>query len=230
MGRGRAATKIWSAVGATLVVVVLAATAAEPSGSFEASGPEPPSPSASASPSFRSVTLAKVGGLFMAIPEREIRDPRLLPYPFMSPTPPPVVTDVDGTYMRTLTLADVGGPRVGLPYRCLRCPPFRIDAGVSTLILHQGAYYLNHQLSTFRTMGSYVVDGDRITLFNDVNCPQTPGVYTWTRRGRAFTLRVVEDDCPFDGERADDLTLTSWTRVAACVRRIGGLWPGELAC
>lgn len=224
MGRGGA---IWAAVGASVVLIVLAVAAAEPSGTLQ-SETDPAEPVAS--PPSRSVSLAKVGGVFLAVPEREIDDPTLLPYPFMSPTPAPVVTDVDGTYMRTLTLADVGGARIGLPYRCLRCPPYRIDAGVSTLILHKGAYYLNHQLSTFRTLGSYVVEGDRITLFNDANCPQTPGVYRWKRGPHALTLRVVEDDCPFDGERADDLTLTSWTRVPACIRRIGGLWPGELAC
>ena len=150
--------------------------------------------------------------------------------PFMSPTPPPDPSALDGTYLRTLTLRDVGGARIGLPYRCLRCPPFRIDAGVSTLIFTRGAYYLHHQLSGFRTMGSFVVEDDRVTLFNDANCPQTPGIYAFEVTAHGLRFRVVEDDCPFSGERSFDLMVRPWTRVSACVRRIANLWPGEVAC
>ena len=170
------------AVVAALVAVAIVAGAA-----VVASDPGPGAPIAAPStdpaPSPSPVTLVKIGGVFGAVPDREITDPTLLPYPFMSPTPEPEVTEIDGTYLRTLTLDEVGGARIGLPYRCLRCPPYRIDAGVSTLVLHEGAYYLDHQLSNFRTMGSFVVQGDRLTLFNDANCPQTPGVYEW-KRGR----------------------------------------------
>jgi hypothetical protein len=171
-----------------------------------------------------------VGGVFLAIPDRTIHDPSLLPYPSMSPTPPPTASVLDGTYLRTLTLRDVGGARIGMPNRCLRCPPFRIDAGVSTLIFTRGAFYIHHQISGFRTMGSFVIDGDRVTLFNDANCPQTPGVYEFEITAHGLLLRVVRDDCPYSGERADDLTVSPWTRVPACVRRIQDLWPGEVAC
>ncbi len=189
-----------------------------------------PGPSPTASPSIRRVELVKVGGVFAAIPDREIHDPRLLPYPFMSPTPPPVATGIDGTYLRTMTLGDVGGARIGLPYRCLRCPPYRLDAGVSTLIFSKGRFYVHHHLSGFRSLGSFVVDGDRVTLFNDANCPQTPGVYRFAITRHGLRLEVIEDDCPISGERAVDLMVRPWTRVSACVRRIDNLWPGEIAC
>ena len=171
-------------------------------------GPSPVPPSPSASP----VTLAKVGGVFMAIPDRTIEDPTLLPYPFMSPTPAPAETPLDGTYLRTLTFAELGGARIAMPNRCLRCPPYRIDPGVSSLIFTRGAYYLHHHLSGFRTMGSYVVEGDRVTLFNDPNCPQTPGVYAFDVTPHGLRLRVVADDCPISGERSRDLMFSSWTR------------------
>jgi hypothetical protein len=196
-------------------------------------GPAPPPTAATATPSVsRSpVTLVKIGGVLGALPDRQIHDPTLLPYPYHSPTPAPDSTSpLDGTYLRMLTLHDVGGARVGLPYRCLRCPPFRIDAGVSTLIFFHGAYYLHHQLSGFRTMGSFVVDGDRVTLFNDPNCPQTEGVYEFERSAHAVRFRVVHDDCPFSGERGFDLTARPWTHASVCQRRIQNLWPGELAC
>jgi hypothetical protein len=187
---------------------------------------EAPTPTASISP----VTLARVGGLPIAIPDREIKDPSLMPYPFMSPTPPPLETPIDGTYMRTVDLDEVGGARIGLPYRCFRCPPYRIDAGVSTLIFTKGAYYVHHHMSGFRTMGSFVIDGDRITLFNDPNCPQTPGVYTFEHSAHGISLQVVHDGCPYSHERADDLMFHDWTRVSPCFRRIQDLWPGEVAC
>jgi hypothetical protein len=176
------------------------------------------------------VHLARVGGLPVAIPDRTIDDPSLMPYPFMSPTPAPAPTELDGTYLRTISLREVGGARIGLPYRCFRCPPFRVDAGVSTFVFFRGAYYLHHHLSGFRTLGSFVVEGDRVTFFNDANCPQSPGVYEYELTAHGLRLRVIEDDCPFDGERAHDLEATTWTRVSACVRRIRGLWPGEVAC
>ncbi|HEX6230900.1 MAG TPA: hypothetical protein VF029_04250 [Actinomycetota bacterium] len=208
------------------VVATLAALVAADPGT-----PTPvPAPAGTPTPSVRQVELVKVGGVFAAIPDREIHDPRLLPYPFMSPTPQSTETAIDGTYLRTLTLREVGGARIGLPYRCLRCPPFRIDAGVSTLIFARGAYYLHHHLSGFKTLGSYVVEGDRVTLFNDANCPQTPGVYGFEPTPHGLRLRVIQDDCPFSGERARDLMVRPWTRVSACVRRIDGLWPGEIAC
>jgi len=209
-----------------VAIVALASRDATPA-------PEAPierTPAPTPSPQVRRVELVKIGGVFGAIPDREIHDPRLLPYPFGSPTPPPEATPIDGTYLRTLRLGEVGGARIGLPYRCLRCPPYRIDAGVSTLIFARGAYYLHHHLSGFRTMGSYVVEGDRVTLFNDANCPKGFGVYRFERTGQGLRLDVVEDDCPYSGERALDLMRTPWTRVSACVRRIANLWPGEIAC
>lgn len=207
---------------ATLVAAVLADRGED--------RPSAVAPATSPSPSPTSVRLARVGGLPVAIPNRTIDDPSLMPYPFMSPTPPPVPTVLDGTYLRTVTLREVGGARIGLPYRCFRCPPFRVDAGVSTFVFFRGAYYLHHHLSGFRTLGSFVVEGDRVTFFNDANCPQSPGVYEFEITAHGLRLRVVEDDCPFSGERALDLEAKTWTRVSACVRRIRELWPGEVAC
>src|SRR5215204_2810550 len=155
----------------TVAVVAVASSEPEPGPSDQAQAD--PTPSASpivsgASPS----QLLKIGGAPGAEPERTV-DPLLLPYPFLSPTPPPSTrTVLAGTYLRVLTLRDVGGARIGLPFRCLRCPPYRIDAGVSTMMFWRGAWFLHHQMSDFKTQGSFVVDGDRVTLFNDPNCPQ----------------------------------------------------------
>jgi hypothetical protein len=214
------------AAGVLITVVVVAVSRFGPASSSNAeatpSVPAPVSPSPSGE-------LLRIGGVPAAAPVRTL-DPTLAPYPFMSPTPPPTETELDGTYLRTLTLRDVGGARIGLPFRCLRCPPYRIDAGVSTIIFTRGAFYLHHQMSGFKTHGSFVIEGDRLILFNDANCPQERGVYAFEIEPHGVRFDVIHDDCPWSGERADDLMAVQWTHVHACVRWIQNLWPGAVAC
>jgi hypothetical protein len=159
--------------------------------------------------------------------EEFVVEPRDLPYAYTTPTPAPEPTPIDGTYLRILTLDDVGGL---LPFRCLRCPPYFPNAGVSTLVLHEGNYWLNHQLSDFRAMGMFTIDGGRITLFNDPWCPRDRGVYRWSSRGGALTFEAVSGTCDYEEARANDLSLVSWTRIKPCVFRIEHLWPGPIAC
>jgi len=213
----------------TVAVVAVARSEADPGPSDQARPDATPSVSPivpGASPS----QLLKIGGAPGAEPERTV-DPLLLPYPFLSPTPPPSTrTVLDGTYLRVLTLRDVGGARIGLPFRCLRCPPYRIDAGVSTIMFWHGAWFLHHQMSDFKTQGSFVVHGDRVTLFNDPNCPQGEGVYRFERSAHGLRFETIDDECPWSGERADDLTRVQWTNVHVCARWIKSLWPGAVAC
>lgn len=220
------------ATGVALTLGAVAVVAGEPSdgatSTDERGAASMPSPTAA--PTGSPAPLLRVGGLPVATPERSIDDPRLQPYPFTSPTPARVATEIDGTYLRTLTLRDVGGARIGLPYRCFRCPPYRVDAGVSTIVFYEGAYYVHHHLSGFRTRGSYVVEGDRITLFNDPNCPDVTAVYEFEKTAHTLRFRVDEDDCPFSGERALDLMASPWARIQACFRKIENLWPGAVAC
>lgn len=144
--------------------------------------------------------------------------------------PPRAATPIDGTYVRIVSLADVGGPLIGLPYRCLRCPPYRVDPGLTTLIFYEGRYFLHHQLSGFKALGHYTIDGDRIRMFNDPNCSGMAGEYSWRLQGGALAFQPIDDTCAFGNERAHDLTVVSWTRVPACHRRMIGLWPGFLGC
>lgn len=187
----------------------------------------------SAAPSPRSsapkLPVLRTGGVASTNTEVKI-PPWLRPYPYTTPTPPSSPTPIDGTYLRVLTLREVGGPRIGLPIRCFRCIPFRLDAGVSTLILHRGTYYLHHSISGFQTLGHYEVADNRFAMFNDPNCPTTRGRYRWSRRGTELRFRETEDPCPFGTERADDLTAVPWVLVNACVFRILHLWPGALGC
>jgi len=105
------------AAGVLTTVVVVTVVRSDPE-----EGPPPEAASgatSSASPAVAGMSsspLLKIGGLPGAEPERTV-DPLLLPYPFLSPTPPPSTrTVLDGTYLRVLTLRDVGGARIGLPF------------------------------------------------------------------------------------------------------------------
>jgi hypothetical protein len=152
------------------------------------------------------------------------------PYPYTEPTPAPVPSEIDGTYMLILTLEDLGGPEAALPFPCRRCLPYARDPGVITLIFFDGAYFLDHQMSGFHGVGHYVVEGNRLTLFNDPNCSRVRGTYTWQVDGRYLRLRAVEDTCAFQGERATDLASDAWTRIPVCRREVQYLWPGILGC
>jgi hypothetical protein len=153
--------------------------------------------------------------------------PEDTPYPYTTPVPPKTRTPLDGTYLRILTIEDVDGL---LPFRCLRCPPFFLNAGVSTVVFHRGYYWLNHQLSGFRSLGMYTVERDRVTLFNDPWCPQDRGTYRWDVRAGELTFEPVSGTCDYEGARAKDLTKSPWTKIKPCIYLIEHLWPGPIAC
>lgn len=137
------------------------------------------------------------------------------PYPFTTPIPPLEPTAIDGRYERTITARLAGGPSVP----CRRCAPYRIETGTTTLSLEDGRYHIEHHgpgpsSSQFRTRGHFTLDGDRITLFNDVGCSRMQGVYTWGVSGEALTLEAIEDECPFSQLRQRFLELTPWLAQA----------------
>ena len=211
----------WAGVPGLVAVALLAAACSSSSPSASARTPRPTSPPP-------SLVRIHPGGqdLFVVPPTIP---PEVQPYPFASPTPPDEATVADGTYMKIVPFADRPAEQQ-LPIRCFRCIPYRPDVGVSTLILFHGQYYVHHQLSGSKASGSFVVSRDRLTLFNDANCPQDVGRYTWRSDGRRLRLKMVADPCPFEHLRADDLTTVPWTRVDPCVFRIRELWPAPVAC
>ena len=156
--------------------------------------------------------------------------PTLLPYPFTEPAPEPVATEIDGTYMLILTLDELGGASHALPFPCRRCLPYARDPGVMTLIFFRGAYFVDHQMSSFHSTGHYEVEGDRLTLFNDPNCSRERGTYTWALERGSLHLEAIADTCAYQGERATDLATEDWTRIPVCRREIAHLWPGILGC
>jgi hypothetical protein len=160
---------------------------------------------------------------------RQPHDPSIEPFDH-DPAPPLERTSLDGFYLRIVQLDQVGGPRLGLPFHCRRCPPYRVDPGVETLLLHRGRYWMEHQMSGFRAYGHYEVAGDRVTLFNDPNCSMTRGRYRWSRTGATLSFDVLDDPCAFEGERAHDLMFSEWTAVRACLSGIRYWWPALVGC
>jgi hypothetical protein len=137
-------------------------------------------------------------------PERWREAPGEEPYPFVTPVPPLSETPVDGVYRRDY--------RAGSdPIPCRRCAPYRLDRGPAVLALERGRFAVDQPASGFFTGGHYFVDGPRLILINDPNCPRTRGVYRWALQEGALTLEVVEDDCAFDLLRARYLSAEAWS-------------------
>jgi hypothetical protein len=175
------------------------------------------------------VKLVKVGGIFMAARSYDL-PAAVEPYEYTAPAPPRTPTPIDGTYFRVTTFSEVGGPVIGLPYRCLRCIPYRIVAGLTTLIFVEGRFFLEHQLSGFRGSGHFTVHGNRLRIYNDSNCSSMTGTYRWAIDHRQLRLEVIDDPCAFGDERSRDLTTGSWVKVNQCSHRLIGLWPAVVGC
>ena len=160
---------------------------------------------------------------------RQPFDRSIEPYDF-DPAPPLAATPIDGYYLRIVDLDEVGGPRLGLPFHCRRCPLYRVDPGVETLLLHRGRFWIEHQMSGFRAYGHYEVEDGRVTLFNDPNCSRVRGAYRWHRSGPELSFDVVDDPCAFAGERAHDLMFSTWTAVRPCLSGVQYWWPALVGC
>jgi hypothetical protein len=122
---------------------------------------------------------------------------------------------MDGEYVRI-----VGEELAGGTGKCRRCPPYRLEVAASTLTLRNGVFLIENEVISpkaidWKSVGHFTVDGDRVTLFNDPNCPTTRGTYRWTVRHDVLTLDVVEDDCAFGGLRWRYLERLPWTRTSS---------------
>lgn len=117
------------------------------------------------------------------------------PYPFTTPLPPMATTPVDGLYVYTDTV------HAASRTPCRRCPPYPPLAGAWKLQLDQGVFRVIHPDTGWRTLGSFGVDGDRITFFNDPNCHLAVGVFAWHLAENNLMMQLVSDDCEL-GTRA----------------------------
>jgi hypothetical protein len=79
------------------------------------------------------------------------------------------------------------------------------------LTLQEGRFTVDHPASAFFSRGHYFVDGNRLLLVNDPNCPTTTGIYRWALEEGSLSLDVVEDGCAFDLLRARYLSAAPWS-------------------
>jgi hypothetical protein len=126
------------------------------------------------------------------------------PYPYSRPLPPAEKTAVDGTYGKL-------DPREGTRPLCMRCMPYPAEGGLWLLRLDKGVYriFSTRSLSGWRSMGSFVISGNELVLFNDPHCMDVTGRYRWRLDSKALLLEAIEDECA-DGFRAITFTNYPW--------------------
>jgi hypothetical protein len=118
------------------------------------------------------------------------------PHPYLLPLPPTRQTDLDGTYAK-VEMKETS------PVHCLRCPDYAPEGGVWKLSLDKGTFRIIHEVTGWKSIGSYVVTRDRWTsgapdqllLFNDPTCPDAIGLYSWRLEEGKLLLKVIDDTC-----------------------------------
>ena len=124
------------------------------------------------------------------------------PFPHTAPLPPGVGTDLDGTYTKF-------DPKKTPPVPCRRCPDYLPAGGIWKLNLSKGVFRIFHKFTGWRSIGSFVVDGNQVQLFNDPSCIEVMGSYTWKLKEGRLELQVVGDECAI-GMRAKNLSQLPW--------------------
>jgi hypothetical protein len=125
-----------------------------------------------------------------------------MPYPFGTPLPPPEATALDGIYVKVHD-----DPSTPVP--CKRCPDYILHGGLWLLRFHEGVYRIYHPGTDWKSLGSFTVSGQELALFNDPNCIDITGHYTWALEEGVLTLTVVDDPCAIR-LRAVNLTFQPW--------------------
>lgn len=124
------------------------------------------------------------------------------PFPHTFPLPEPVQSALDGTYAKV----DQSPPQF---WTCYRCADYRPMGGVWRLQFDRGVMRVFYQITNWKSIASYTVEGDRLKIFNDPFCPQEVGEYKWNLENGNLTLNAVSDGCAFD-LRKENFTKQSW--------------------
>lgn len=128
------------------------------------------------------------------------------PFPYTTPLPPLRATPLDGHYVKF-------DPTPGTPVPCRRCPDYLPSGGAWTLWFDRGIYRIVYRATGWRSVGSFTVQGDQLTLFNDPVCHREVGRYTWRLEHEQLILREIDDPCAIH-LRAENLTRQAWQRSA----------------
>lgn len=146
------------------------------------------------------------------------------PFPHTAPLPPQVPSVVDGTYIKF-------DPKKTPPVPCRRCPDYVPEGGIWKLHLSKGVFRIFHEFTGWRSIGSFVVEGNRVQLFNDPTCMEVTGSYRWTLSAGSLTWDVVQDECAI-GMRAQNLMKLPWMSCQPPSMEAGfsGHWDKPAGC
>jgi hypothetical protein len=123
------------------------------------------------------------------------------PYPYQ-PLPPEERTILDGTYTKI-------DPKKQPQVPCRRCPDYAPQGGLWKLQFDKGIFRIYHAVSNWKSIGSYQVEGNRLSFFNDPVCHEITGVYAWTLQDNQLILEMIEDECAIH-LRAKNLSNQPW--------------------
>jgi hypothetical protein len=198
--------KTFSASAAVMIVTVLIGVACAPSSPPPAQNTPEAAPTSSPPADAWSVLLLAI------------------PFPYSAPLPPAARTALDGTYTK-IELKE------GTPVPCKRCPDYAPEGGLWKLNLDKGVFRILYDFNDWRSLASFVVSGDQLKLFNDPNCPQVVGTYTWKLEEGKLTFKVIEDECSI-GLRAMNLTHLAWLSCQPPTTEAGisDHWPKPDGC
>ena len=92
---------------------------------------------------------------------------------------------------------------------CRRCPDWLPETGIWKIQFKTGTYRIIHKTTGWKSIGTFIVTGDRILFANDPVCPEGLGVYFWKLEKGRLLLSVIDDRCAIN-LRAKNLTETPW--------------------
>jgi hypothetical protein len=114
-----------------------------------------------------------------------------MPYPYTLPLPHAEYAPIDGVYVKR-------EPQVGERIHCRRCPDWLYEGGLWRIRFERGVYRVINADLEWKSLGSYVVSGDRLILFNDPYCVEDIGVYKWKLEDGTLTFEVIDDPCAIE--------------------------------
>ena len=146
------------------------------------------------------------------------------PFPHTAPLPPPAPSVVDGTYTKV-------DPQKTPPVPCRRCPDYVPEGGTWKLHLSEGVFRIFHEFSGWRSIGSFVVEENKVRLFNDPTCMEVTGSYLWALETGRLSLQVIKDECAI-GMRAKNLIKQPWRSCQPPTTEAGfsGRWEKPPGC
>lgn len=181
-----------------------------------------------------ALALAAIAGSGHAFGEGGAADPasraqwrelfRRRPFPYLLPQPESRPTGLDGTYVKTVPS---GAERV----HCRRCPDYAPEGGVWKLSLDRGVFRIFHPASGWKSIGTFIVAGDRLLIANDPNCIDRLGIYAWRLEQGRLGLQALDDPCAI-GLRGANIGQMPWQacRPPNTEAAVTGHWPEPEGC